>query len=77
MSGVASTRVTRRRRTPLGTQPPVTSEDAREVAGTIEAQTEPVEKQEHAIEALTADQEHAVIVQIDDDWLERLDLPLD
>ena len=74
----------RKRRTPLGTQPPVTSETAREVAGTIEAQTEKIEKLEHAIEAhenaieaRAADQEHAVIVQIDDDWLERLDLPLD
>ena len=71
----------RRRRTPIGTQPPVTSETGCEVAGTIEAQTEKIEKQEHAItvheRTVAADQEHAVIVQIDDDWLERLDLPLD
>lgn len=68
----------RRRRTPLGTQPPITSEDQPEAAGTIvtgsSAQTEKVEKLEPAI---AADQEAAVVVQIDDDWLERLDLPLD
>ena len=42
-----------------------------EASGTIE--TKP------AVESkpLDADQEHTVIVQIDDDWLERLDRPRD
>ena len=65
----------RKRRTPLGTQPPVTSEPPREVAGEIQQQ--PDAALEAHKKALDADQEHSVIVQIDDDWLARLDLPID
>ena len=58
----------RPRRTPLGTQPPVSAtEPAKTVSGTIE-NTDPTPK-------IDADEEHAVVVRIDDTWLERLDLP--
>jgi hypothetical protein len=63
----------RRRRTPLGTQPPITSEENAAVAGTIE--TEKVDPKEIEEPKDAPDQEHVVIVQIDDDWLSRLDLP--
>ena len=65
-----------RRRTPLGTQPPVAAtEPAKMVSGTIEPKRDPA--LEAHKRAIAADQEHAVIVQIDDDWLERLDLPME
>jgi hypothetical protein len=57
-----------RRRSPLGTQPPVTSERQASVSGEIE-KPDPLEAQNKA------DEEHAVIVHVDDDWLSRLDLP--
>jgi len=64
--------VTKRRRTPLGTQPPAApAEPPKQVSGTIEC-TPAVERA-----PIDADQEHTVIVQIDDDWLERLDRPRD
>ncbi len=62
------------RRTPLGTLPPedkepvAATEPAQQASGTIEA------KPEADRERLAADQEHSVIVQIDDDWLQRLDI---
>jgi len=66
-----------RRRTPLGTQPPEPAEAPEvDVSGTIEIDEE---RLDYALAAyrksLPPDQEHAVIVQIEDDWLERLDLP--
>lgn len=65
-----------RRRTPLGTQPPVAAtEPAVEVAGVIEPRRDPA--LEAHKKALAAADENSVIVQIDDDWLERLDLPVD
>lgn len=68
----------RRRRTPIGTQPPITSENQPEAARLIDAHTEKVGKLEpRETQPSAADQEAAIIVQIDDDWLERLDLPLD
>lgn len=76
----------RKRRTPLGTQPPITSESGFEAAGTID-KTDPIELSESGEpidtrleahkKALAADQEHTIIVQIDDEWLERLELPID
>ena len=74
----------RRRRTPLGTQPPgvqspesagsASDDRPSEQSGEIESKDAALEAHKRALEA---DQEHAVIVQIDDDWLERLELPLD
>lgn len=79
-------------RRPLGTQPPVvatepafeagaTTEPPREVTPAIEAAGTIVVNRDAAIaahaRALAADQEHAVIVQLDDDWLARLELPVD
>ena len=63
--------MTKRRRTPLGTQPPAAAEPPTEASGTIESKP--------AVESkpLDADQEHTIIVQIDDAWLERLDPPRD
>ena len=64
--------MTKRRRTPLGTQPPAAAAvPPKEASGTIESKP--------AVESkpLDADQEHTIIVQIDDDWLERLDPPRD
>jgi hypothetical protein len=71
-----------RRRTPLGTQPPVAAtEPSIVVSGTIEPKPRPQSERDPRVvaheKALEADQEHAVIVQIDDDWLERLELPID
>lgn len=58
----------RLRRTPLGTQPPISAtEPSLTVSGTIE-KTDVTPK-------VDADEELAVVVQIDDTWLERLDLP--
>ena len=58
----------RPRRTPLGTQPPISAtEPSKTVSGTIE-KTDVTPK-------VDADEERAVVVQIDDTWLERLDLP--
>jgi hypothetical protein len=64
-----------RRRTPIGTQPPVAAtEPAVEVAGVIEPRPDPaLEAHKKALAA----EENSVIVHIDDDWLERLDLPVD
>jgi hypothetical protein len=60
----------RPRRTPQGTQPPVSAtEPSKTVSGTIE-KTDVAPK-------IDADEEHAVVVTIDDSWLERLDLPPD
>src|SRR5512139_1608713 len=70
------------RRTALGTQPPAAAtEAAREASGTIELEAKATAAAAAAIEAhrkaVEADAEHSVIVQIDDDWLARLELPLD
>ncbi|MBA3503509.1 MAG: hypothetical protein M4D80_38245 [Myxococcota bacterium] len=60
----------RPRRTPHGTQPPIISatEPSKSVSGIILEKTDVTPK-------VDADEEHAVVVQIDDSWLERLDLP--
>lgn len=62
--------MTRRRRTPLGTRPPEPAGAPVEAAGVIAPRPAPAA-------GPAPDQEHAVIVQIDDDWLARLDLPSD
>jgi hypothetical protein len=59
----------RPRRTPHGTQPPVSAtEPSKTVSGIILERTDVTPK-------VDADEEHAVVVQIDESWLERLDLP--
>ncbi len=69
----------RPRRTPQGTQPPISAtEPAKTISGTIITarplgaaaieSTEPTPK-------IDPDEEHAVVVHLDDAWLERLDLP--
>jgi hypothetical protein len=61
--------MTKRRRTPLGTQPPVSAtEPSKSVSGIILEKTDVTPK-------VDADEEHVIVVQIDDSWLERLDLP--
>ena len=65
--------MTERRRTPLGTQPPAAAAvPPKEASGTIESKPPAVERP-----PIDPDQEHTIIVQIDDAWLERLDPPRD
>lgn len=53
----------------MGTQPPFSEEEpANEVSGVILIEPKP---------AVRTEQETAVVVEIDDEWLERLDLPAD
>jgi hypothetical protein len=54
----------------VGTQPPFSEEEepANEVSGVILIEPKPIARAEH---------ETSVIVEIDDEWLERLDLPAD
>jgi len=73
--------VSARRRTPLGTQPPVSGTiDKTDKVEQVEL-SGPIVQVDPAIaaheKALAADQENAVVVQIDDDWLTRLELPID
>ena len=59
----------RPRRTPQGTQPPVSAtEPSKSVSGIILERTDVTPK-------IDPDEENAVVVHIDDSWLERLDLP--
>jgi hypothetical protein len=77
-----------KRRTPVGTQPPISAtEPAKEAAGLIVVHPRPDPVAAHRRDLITrVEQQRSIIVadpeagramMINDDWLERLDLPAD